>query len=265
MARKRRKTKKQSSRPSRGPWVVIAVIIAGTLALYLATRERGETGVDEPDEPPPPATGKGNLLSNPGFESGEEGWEWLSWSKGWAPFEISEGRRRSGERALHLPVRSEGEVRRTIVWGVVQDVTIDAFPECLEGWYLVSDWERGAEKQYLQTVIISDLKTPSGADKQIRMMLTGMDRPSYNLSNARYFFCDPGKPVTPPLEKWVHFKCSPRTWFLQAWGELPEAGHRLRVFFEARFDDRKSTEKEVVAETFFDDLYLGPATDGHCQ
>ena len=164
-----------------------------------------------------------------------------------------------------LPVSSAGDPRRTIVWGVMQEVVVgEEFPECMDGWYLVSDWKRGARKQYLQGVIISDTKTEKGADKQIRMVITGMDVPSYNLSNARYFFADPDRPVTPPTEEWVYFQMKPARWFAEAWGEAPPPGSRLRVFYEARFDDR-DPDDEVLAPVYFDDLYLGPSARGHCD
>jgi hypothetical protein len=272
MAKKRKKkSKSRKQTQSRAPLIVIGLIVVAVLILFLATRKRGgtEDGGQEDggqEKEPLRAVESGNMLENPGFEDGEAKWEWLSWSKGWAPFEISTGRRRSGSKALFLPVRSAGEIRRTIVWGVMQKVILGyTFPECLEGWYLVSDWQRGAKKQYLQTVIISDLKTERGADQQIRMMITGMDEPSYNLTNARYFFCDEQRPLTPPLETWVRFRCQPRKWFKEAWDKLPPAGTSLRVFFESRFDDRQPSDTEVVADTYFDDVYLGPATDGHCQ
>ncbi len=233
----------------------MAIIVLGA-AVWLLTRHEREPVL--PDD-------SRNMLANPGFELGEKGWEWLSWSKGWAPFEISTGRRHQGQRSVLLPVRSAGDPRRTIVWGVVQEVVLgEQFPECMEGWYLVSRWKRGAPKQYLQAVIISDVKTPKGADQQIRMIITGMDVPSYNLTNARYFFADPDKPVTPPLETWVHFDLEPAKWFAEAWGALPPAGTRLRVFYEARFDDR-GPDDEVIAEVYFDDVYLGPRARGHCE
>jgi hypothetical protein len=259
--------KKKDRTRGRGPFVVIGVIAAGALLLFFATQSRDGKKSSKPgDEGPAPEAGGGNMLRNPGFEDGEAHWEWLSWSKGWAPFEISTGRRHSGQKAVHLPVSSEGETRRTIVWGVMQKVPVGpVFPECLEGWYMVEEWERGAEKQYLQAVIISDLKTDRGSDKQIRMMLTGMDEPSYNLTNARYFFCDEERPLTPPLGTWVRFACRPKKWFHEAWGVLPGTGTSLRVFFESRFDDRPAGGQAVRAGTYFDDLYLGPATHGHCQ
>jgi hypothetical protein len=234
--------------------VVAAILGLGAVVWLLGVR----TESPSPDD-------SGNLLRNPGFEQGESHWEWLSWSKGWAPFDISTGRRHGGDRALHLPVTSRGDPRRTIVWGVMQEITVpEEFPECMDGWYLVSKWERGTRKQYLQAVLISDMKTDGGADKQIRMMITGMDEPSYRLSNARYYFADPRKPVTPPLSEWIYFQLAPRDWFLDAWGELPPAGSRLRVFYEARFDDR-DPEEEVVAQVYYDDVYLGPRARGHCE
>jgi hypothetical protein len=199
-----------------------------------------------------------NLLVNPGFEQGESPWKWLSWSADWAPFKIGSERFRSGRRAAYLPVKSRGETRQTVIWGVVQEVTIgETFPACMEGWYFVSQWKRGATKQYLQTIVIPLLKS-FGPQHQVRMILTGIDHPSYNLANARVFFVDPQKPTTPRLGEWIHFHCPVGEWFQKAWGSLPPAGTRLRVFFEARFDDRGQGSGESVADVWFDDLYLGP-------
>ena len=62
-----------------------------------------------------------NLLANPGFESGLDGWVWLDWSKGWAPFTLSSDHAYSGQYSLHLPLYSSDR-RQTVVWGGVQEV-----------------------------------------------------------------------------------------------------------------------------------------------
>jgi hypothetical protein len=132
------------------------------------------------------------------------------------------------------------------------------FPECLEGWWKVDQWQRGTAKQYIQAVIISSVKIPGGGDKQIRMVLSGMEQPSYNLTNARYFFADPARSFTPRLGEWVEFRCETAKWFAEAWGSLPDPSLPVKVFVEARFDDRKEGDGPSVADVYFDDLWLGP-------
>jgi hypothetical protein len=206
-----------------------------------------------------------NLIVNPGFEEGDKGWQWLQWSKGWAPFQISRSKARSGSSSALLPVRSEGESRSTIVWGVVQELSVgEDTIDCLEGHYYVDDWERGAANQYIQTVIIDLSKKLDNGNAQVRYILSGMDRPPYNLGNAHYVFVDPGKKKVPTQKKWVLFTINPASDFKRLWGYEPVKGHRLRVLFEARFDNHMKMDRQAAADVYYDDLYLGPATSRRC-
>ncbi len=207
-----------------------------------------------------------NLLVNPGFEEGKVGWHWLHWSKGWAPFQISRDKSRSGDFSALLPVRSEGESRSTIVWGVVQEALVGSDPiDCLEGYYYVDRWERGAKSQYIQAVIIDLSRKLDSGNPQIRYILSGMDHPPYNLGNARYVFLDRERRKSPPQKKWVRFNADPAADFKTFWGYRPSRQHRLRVLFEARFDARSATSPQAMANVYYDDLFLGSKVSGRCR
>lgn len=207
-----------------------------------------------------------NFIVNPGFEEGDLAWQWLAWSKGWAPFKISGKKSRSGTSSAHLDVRSKGETRSTIVWGVVQEITLSTgAPDCLEGYYFVDSWERGALKQYIQVVIIDLSKKHRAGNAQMRYIISGVDKPPYNLSNAHYVFVDPEKKTTPEKKRWVRFTINPASDFKRFWNYIPPAGHRLRLLFEARFDGKKPGSPDVKTGVYYDDLYLGPAASGHCD
>jgi hypothetical protein len=232
--------------------IVIAAAAVIAVALVIVSKVRG-----------PEAR---NVLSNPGFEQGDKGWQWLSWSKGWAPFVISGKRPRTGASAALLAVRSKGDVRSTIVWGVVQELTLPIpMPDCLEGYYYVDGWTRGARNQYIQAVIIDLSQTYSNGNAQIRYILSGVDTQPYNLGNAHYVFADPAKPTTPPAGTWIRFSLDPAGDFERDWKYVPAAGHKLRVLFEARYDNHGPGDAEAKADVYYDDLYLGPATRGHCD
>jgi len=199
-----------------------------------------------------------NLILNPGFEEGEIGWEWLQWSKAWAPFEICTNRSYEGSRSALLKVSSAGENRSTIVWGVVQEIGIpDEFPDCLEGYYLVEKWSRGAEKQYVQVVIIDLTKKVLGSNAQIRYILSGVNTSPLNLKNAHYVFVDPERKTQPIQGRWIKFSINPSKNFEENWGYIPSSGHRVRLLFEARFDSREEDDLDSEAYVYYDNLYFG--------
>ena len=235
--------------------VVVAVgIVIGGVILTVKKPGGGEPAADEH-----------NILANPGFEEGRKPWIWLDWSKGWSPFTISSNRARTGSSSALLSVRSEGDGRSTIVWGVVQEVPIGEHPiDCLEGYYYVDGWERGARNQYIQMVVIDLSHKTEKGNAQVRYLLSGMDKPPYNLGNARYEFVDPEKKVVPIKGEWVRFTVNPAGDFQKHWSYTPPAGNNLRVLFEARFDSRKPEDKTAKADIYYDDLYLGNATSKRC-
>ena len=133
-----------------------------------------------------------NLLQNPGFESGLDGWKWLDWSKGWSAFKLSTDYAHEGTKSLHLPVFS-ADKRPTVVWGGVQELELpDEIPECIEGYYYVANWQSGNWKQYLQMVVIDlshDLG-PGQGQAQLRYIVSGSKEPPLSISNASYLFAE---------------------------------------------------------------------------
>jgi hypothetical protein len=206
-----------------------------------------------------------NLLQNPGFESGLDGWKWLDWSKGWSAFKLSSDYAHEGAHSLHLPVFS-ADKRPTVVWGGVQELELpDEIPECIEGYYYVDNWQSGDWKQYLQMVVIDlshDLG-PGQGQAQLRYIVSGSKEPPLSISNASYLFAEKERRDTPVLNQWTHFSVNPREDYQKSWQYTPTKGSKLRVLFEARFD-LHHTAQPARADVYYDDLYFGPKTATHC-
>ena len=225
----------------------LLLVFAGCLAL--AACSGGQSG-----EPP-----AGNLFGNPGFEDGVRPWFSLE-SEAWgAPFAVSTEQAREGTSSGLLTLRSQdgGPAR---VYGIVQDVTPDEFPELLSGAYYVERWEQGTPKQYLQAVVIvwgadnAPSELGDVENYQIRYVLAGVDAPPLAISNARYIMVGGGAPVT---GRWVPFERNVRQDFEQQWGAAPEGFDSIRVFFEVRWDERDASDGPSAADVYYDDLYLG--------
>lgn len=209
-----------------------------------------------------------NLILNPSFEKSGMEWKWLQWSSGWAPFEISTNRSHQGSHAALLKVSSAEQNRSTVVWGVVQEITIAGrFPTCLEGYYFVEKWSRGAERQYIQVVIIdlTEKVLDGKVNPQIRYILSGLDKLPYILVNAHYVFVDPERKIEPIQGSWVKFSMNPLKDFKENWGYIPSSGHTVRLLFEARFDNRKKDDPNSEAYVYYDDLYFGQSSPTHCK
>jgi len=203
----------------------------------------------------PVAATTGNWLVNPGFEQGAEGWKWLDWSQEWGPFEIADGIATSGSKSAHLAVRGEPGGRPTHVFGVVQEIAPQVFPERMSGRYRVDRWEPGdARKVYLQAVVIATHPEGTLPSTQVRYILEGVTVPPYDMSNARYRFFH--SRAQPPMSQWIDFSLPVRQDFLQLWGKVPPPGTALRVLFEARYDD-KPAGGSVAADVYYDDLFIG--------
>lgn len=220
--------------------------------------------------------GEANLFRNPGFEEGSEGCStrvatehapgepWFSIdSEGWGPpCKVSSDRFHSGQQSALLNLRSKRSPRPTQVYGLAQEVAPPEFPEVVSGYYRVENWQRGAERQYLQFVVIV-----SGADNmpgnfpnhQLRFILAGIDKPPFQLGNAHFVFIDTGEPKT---DEWVFFERNVREDFEEFWGAVPEGYDDIRILFEVRYDEKDSPTPEAIADVYYDDLYVGPA-DGN--
>ena len=201
-----------------------------------------------------------NLFANPGFEDGARPWFSLD-SEAWGrPFTVSAKQAHTGASSGLLELRSEegGPAR---VYGIVQEVSPDGFPELLSGAYYVERWQQGTAKQYLQfVVIVWGANNPpaevAGVDNyQIRYVLAGVDAPPLAISNARYVMAGRGPPVQ---GEWVPFERNVRQDFEQLWGAVPVGFDSLRVFFEVRWDERGASDGPAAADVYYDDLYLGP-------
>ncbi|MDI6858533.1 MAG: DUF3047 domain-containing protein [Dehalococcoidia bacterium] len=195
----------------------------------------------------------GNLLVNPGFEEGADPWYSME-TRGWGePFEISEDVAHSGARSALLKLRPPSEPAQHRVFGVVQSLKPDSFPEFLSGFYRVENWRKDAPFQYLQFVVIAFPKGGQG-NIQIRYLLAGADAEPFEISNARFVFVGKDEPRT---GEWVYFERDVAQDFRELWGEVPQELDELRVFFEARYDAPGLITGEMHGDVYYDDLYLG--------
>ncbi len=196
-----------------------------------------------------------NLFANAGFESGAAGWTYPAKSEHWAGFKVDRREAHSGRKAAHLPLEDDPS-RRTLVWGLMQEVRPRQFPHYLAGFYRVNDWEQGTPTLYLQTAVIVWLKRPLAGmpNFQVRFLLGGINYRPARMENVRYihFSTDP-----PARGQWVPFAADLWEAFKSQWGYVPQDWDRLNVFFEVRYDDREKVTGPVRAEAFYDDLYLG--------
>lgn len=216
------------------------------------------------------ARGPSNLLANPGFEQGREGWSWRESSPHWRDFAIADEPVHGGAAAAHLPLRQPAgaEPRSVVVHGVVQELRPERFPETISGWYRVERWDKSAPETdlYLQLVVIvwGDPRTPEIVSPrrpirrlrnyQLRYYLAGLEEPAFSIRNARLLFVSRGPP---PRGEWRRFEVPLRRDFEEQWGVVPEGFESLRVLFEARWDNMPPGSS-VHADVYFDDLYVGP-------
>lgn len=218
----------------------------------------------EPDKPYVPVEWdhESNLFENASFEMGREPWFALNGPEKpyWMDFEISDRQAHSGEHSALFELQSHGEIHRgTRIWGVIRDFELDAIPRRISGWYRVDDWKRGAVNQYLQVVIcvfdpaLVEFPALRGSPVQLSYVLAGIEHPPFRIGNRRFIFAGPLEPVT---GEWVRFDFDLHAGFIEQWGRVPRDFGTLRVFFEARFDD-KHPAPDLSATVYFDDLYLG--------
>jgi hypothetical protein len=209
-----------------------------------------------------------NLLVNPGFEAGREGWSWVEASPDWHDFRIAETPVRTGQRALHLPVERPADAppSRAGVFGVYQELRPQRFPERLGGFYRVERWEKSdpAIQLYVQAVAIvtGDPRAPAlvapgltrreARNYQLRYYLAGLAEPAFHLRNAHVVF----ESTAPPrLHEWTRFEVPLRRDVERLWAGPPAQYETLRVLFEARWD-AMPTQGWVRADVYFDDLFL---------
>jgi len=234
-----------------------ALLLAGALLISGACGG----GATQP-VPSPPSGGAAvpeNLFLNPDFEEGEQPWFSMTTEAWGPPFQINGSAADSENQSAVLQMRAEPKASGAKVFGVVQEITPEQFPELVSGYYRVESWARGTEKQYVQFVVIvfEASNTPVTApNHQIRYLLAGIDQPPFSITNARFVFVDTDEPVT---GEWVYFERNIREDFEELWGAVPEGFSKIRILFEVRYDGKTAGSGEVKADVFYDDLYVGPA------
>lgn len=218
----------------------------------------------------PTATGA-NVLKNPGFESGRDGWSAMG-GQNWGAFDIVDAPVHGGLHSARLAVAGLPDApEKAKVYGVVQEVRRDElpgdFPDVVSGWYRVNEWNKPATgaDMYLQVVVIiwgdprasALIGQPAGqkpiTNYQIRFYLAGLVEPAFRLSNARLDFVTKGEPKQ---DEWVRFEIPVKEKFQQLWGTIPADYEFIRILFEARWDN-KAAGTAVSADVTYDDLYFG--------
>jgi hypothetical protein len=240
------------------PGVVVCLLVALGCAGLFASRAAMPPGFH------------GNLLANPGFEQGEAGWTYPMESPYWGKFEVVQAPVRSGRRAAHLRLRADSEDQTNAVWilGVMQESTPERFPDVMGGWYRVERWDKGADVTHLYLQAVAIVWTSQAAsvlnpenpaanagllNYQLRSYLAGVSEPPFLLANARVHFASK---QLPRLGHWTYFEVPLRQEFERQWGSVPTGYDRLRLLFEARWDQRPAGSR-IEADAYFDDLFVG--------
>lgn len=214
-----------------------------------------------PALPPTLAASTGNLFGNPSFEDGRAPWYSLARPEKpyWADFVRVEGLAHTGRASALLPLTSKGFDGQARIYGAIQEVSPKEMPKRLAGWYRVEEWERGAQRQYLQAVVIvwgaKNLQQHGAGNLQISYVLGGIDQPPFAIRNRKFVFMGP---VDPPRGEWLRFERDLHEDFAALWGAVPEDFSSIRVLFEVRFDKRRPEDPEARARVHYDDLYMGP-------
>ncbi|MEX2158496.1 MAG: DUF192 domain-containing protein [Dehalococcoidia bacterium] len=208
-----------------------------------------------------PALLEGNLFANPGFEQGKDPWISLDTEAWGTPFAVSSEQAVDGTNSASLTLRSEdgGPAR---VYGVVQEIAPQDFPEVISGSYCVTRWEKGTPDQYLQLAVIAfspdNLPAQIGSEAnnvQMRYLLAGVDEQPTNVTNAGYVFVSRDEPK---VGEWVHFEVDVRQDFADVWGEAPQGFENIRILFEVRWDNRQGSDGPSAADVYYDGLHAGP-------
>lgn len=213
------------------------------------------SGGDDGDDSTPNPTG--NLFVNAGFEDGPNPWVTLDEDSG---FTVTSEYAHSGANSALLnmddPVDASGQGK---VYYLVQEVSPDEFPEMVEGYYRVENWQRGTPLQYLQFVIIAigpKNNPTTSTNFQLRYIIGGIDAPPFEIGNAHFVFLSRDDPV---IGEWTKFSANVKEDFQRLWNTVPEDYETLRLLFEVRWDYKSAGSGAPRADVYYDDLYIGDA------
>ena len=163
---------------------------------------------------------------------------------------------------MRVPAEEGGKAK---VFYLVQEVMATEFPELISGYYRVENWTKGTPKQYLQFVVIAfDVAnlTAGYPNYQMRYPLAGISEEPFTIANAFFVFLSKEEPRT---GEWVYFERNIKEDFEQFWGAAPEGFSKLRVLFEVRYDEKQAGPTPVEADVYYDNLYMGPASENPNQ
>lgn len=211
-------------------------------------------------QPQVPAEGELNLFHNPGLEAGKD--PWCSLHGLWTPFEVSNDYAHSGQSSALMRMRVPADVTgEAEVHSLAQELTLEEFPELISGYYRVENWTKGTPQQYLQFVVVvfnaTNLPAPY-TNHQMRYPLAGISQPPFAIDNSGFVFLSKEEPRT---GEWVYFERNIRQDFEGMWGAIPEGFSKIRVMFEVRYDGKVAGSAPAEADVYYDDLYMGPASD----
>ena len=275
---------RSTGNPRRGRWRSLRWgLSVGFPSLLLAVLSRGEeaptpaptpvprTPAQDPANSPGAAPEQvGNQLKNPGFEEQTQRWGWMQ-SIRWIGFGVVAEPVHSGLYAAQMSLRWQpGDREKPIsTSGAVQDLALSRFPDRISGWYWVERWENPSDQTLLYldvaVAVVGDPRAhdiiipddpelhPDLANYQIRYYMAGLTEPYENLLNMRAKMVGVGPPE---LGKWVHFDFPVKADFQQLWGAVPADFDYVRIFFEARWEE-KEEGAPVHAEFYYDDLFFG--------
>lgn len=233
----------------RFPTAAGAAIILAVAAAACSGSGGDDTAFSTPD-----ATG--NLFRNASFEEGSDPWYSLADDPS-ADFQLTDDLAHTGTMSAHLHMDDPASASGDKVYYLIQDVDPEEFPEYLEGYYRVENWDHQTTRQYLQFVVIAlnPNNFPSFASNyQIRYILAGIDSPPFEIGNAHFQFLTREEPVQ---GEWVHFSTNLREDFQRLWNAVPSGYTSLRILFEVRWDKKSSNDGAPRADAYYDDLYVG--------
>lgn len=226
----------------------------------------------EPRRAPTPLLA-GNLLRNPGFEAGAQGWG-IREERDSVGFEVVSEPVHSGQRAAHLVAswQSGNPERPVSVRSATQEISPPRFPDRVAGWYRVDRWEYVPNQAELQLQIIvaaigdpriREIVKPEDIDRpevyakldnfQLRYQLAGPTDEPEDGGNIRNRVVGKGPP---DLGSWVRFDLPVKSDFGQRWGSVPANYRQLRIMFAVRWDD-KEEGAALHADVYYDDLFFG--------
>lgn len=210
--------------------------------------------LDAPPPLPTPPPSDANLLANPGFEDGGQGWI-APQQAAWTPFTIVDGPAHGGGYAMRVQLPGDPSTPSHTAGGV-QALDTHVFPEFLSGFYRVDSWRPNAALQYLQFVVRvagGDMGVESPT-YEVRFLVAGAERDTPTTRDAHLIFISRAAPV---IGRWTYFSYPVRRAFELRFSRAPLVWDSIQVSLEVRYDGITADAAFEAADVYFDDLYVG--------